>query len=113
MNDDPFGSDFGSSMFDDEEDDDEFFDSATANMERGFQGVVAAQILALGVVAASGLAAAYLAWAHAPAVGGAWWPYIRVVVAILAAAVGVKVGAIVAYIVIALGLLGLVRRVGR
>jgi hypothetical protein len=48
-------------------------------------------LLAVGMSVAVGFAVGAWTWFNAPAVGGAWWPYVRAVVTLLAAAVGTKV----------------------
>lgn len=63
-----------------------------------FIAVFAAQILAFALALVGLAAGAYLAWTHAPPVGGEWWPYIRVGAVIVAAVIGAKVGALVGYL---------------
>jgi hypothetical protein len=48
-------------------------------------------LLGLGGSLAVGTAVGAWTWVNAPVVGGAWWPYVRVVVSVLAFAVGMKV----------------------
>lgn len=43
-------------------------------------------------------------WHNAPQVGGEWWPYVRVVAAVIAAIIGGKVAALAAAIVVVLAL---------
>jgi hypothetical protein len=58
---------------------------------------------------ASGVTGAWLVWTRAPPVGGEWWPYIRGAAAIIGGVVGLKVGALVATVILGtvVGMVGL------
>lgn len=57
-----------------------------------------------------GLIGGYLAWVHAPPVGGEYWPYIRALAAIVGAAVGAHVAtlALLVLVAVVVGILGVV-----
>jgi len=56
---------------------------------------VGVQVLALLGGLCGAIGAGWYAWMHAPPVGGDLWLYIRAIVAIVAAILGFKVGALV------------------
>ena len=53
-------------------------------------------IFVIFTMAIFGFGLAFLAWAWAPPVAGAWYPYIRLAVSILAFIIGLKIGVSVA-----------------